>query len=89
MTKYERAKAMEEARAKHESNIKELTEKMSEAKHLLAAIPNKGFDNSRERLTVKEEIRKIADFLADEKAAYKATFEDEETANSVISKLGI
>ena len=89
MTKYEKSKLMAEARKKHLANIEELRGKLADARDLLAVIPDSGFDTSRERQTVREEIKTLSEFMADEEAALKSTFEDEAAADEIISKLGI
>ncbi len=89
MTKYEREKAFNSVRTLHESNIRELKEKINEAKTLLSVIPKTDFAGHQERNTVQQELRRLNDFLQDEIKAYKGTFEDDETAKEVFKQMGI
>lgn len=87
MTKYEREQLLAKERVIRKANIKELREQLDEARNLLASIPNNGFDTFMEQRTVRAEIRKLLDFIADEERALKATYEDEATAQSIVDKL--
>lgn len=89
MTKYEQEKAQTAARAQHEHNIFEIRTAIEEAKNLLAVIPRRDFESLREWQTAKRELSRLYAFLKDEEKAYKATFEDEEVANEVFTKLGL
>lgn len=87
MTKYEREQLLARERIIRMANIKDLRDQLDEARNLLASIPSEGFDTFQEQRTVRAEIRKLSDFLADEERALKATYEDEATAQDIVDKL--
>ena len=87
MTKYEREKLLAKERVIRQANINEIRSKLDEARNILACIPDESFDTFQEKRTVRAEIRKLSDFLADEERALKATYEDEATAQDVVNKL--
>ena len=89
MTKYEHEKAMMQEREKRKQNISELRKKLDDAKLLLSVINGKDFESIQEKHIVRGEVARLSVFLADEEKAFKATFEDEETANQVLVKLGL
>lgn len=84
MTKYEKEKEMIERREQIRSNIKELQDKMNDARVLFSVIPTEDF---REREIVKSEINKLSSYLDDEQRAYNATFSDDETAERIANIL--
>ena len=87
MTKYEREQLLAKERVIRRANIKDLRDQLEEARNLLASIPSDSFDTFLEQRTVRAEIRKLSDFLANEEMALKATYEDEATAQDVVNKL--
>ena len=88
LTKYQRELLNEEKRAQHTANILILKGKLKEARMCLAVMGNDpGYESVMERNVVKAEIGKLANFLDDEMAAYKATFEDEGKANAAVSTM--
>ena len=89
MTKYEREKLLAKERVIRQANINEIRSKLDEARNILACIPDESFDTFQEQRTVRAEIRKLSDFLADEERALKATYEDEATAQDVVDKLSL
>ena len=89
MTKYEKSLEAQKERAYRQLNISTLKEQLDRAKNVLAVIPRDGWQTQQERQTVQAEIRRLSEFLEDEKRAYKATFEDEETANIAVEKLSL
>lgn len=89
MTKYEQEKHNEELRSHHLDNIKELRAKIEEAKNVYAVIPKNDYESNRERLIVRDEIRKLSTFLEDEERAFKSTFEDESNAEEVFKMLSL
>lgn len=89
MTKYEREKLLAKERVIRQANINEIRSKLDEARNVLASIPNDGFITFQEQRTVRAEIRKLSDFLADEERALKATYEDEATAQDIVNKLSL
>ena len=88
LSKYQQELLNEEKRVKHTTNILILKGKLKEARLCLAVMGNDpDYDSVMERKLVRAEIDKLADFLEDEMAAYKATFEDEGIANGAVEMM--
>ena len=87
LTKYDKEQEALKERAYRQLNIDTLKKQLDKAKILLSVIPRDGWQTNRERQTVQAEIRRLSSFIEDEERAYKATFEDEATAQDVVNKL--
>ncbi|MBR5102932.1 MAG: hypothetical protein IK092_07390 [Muribaculaceae bacterium] len=89
MTKYDQEIQRQGERVLRKHNIEQLQARLDDARHLLASIPDDGYNTVREKRVVRAEIRKLTEFLIDEERAYKATFEDEGKAGDIILKMGL
>ena len=89
MTKYDQEIAARNERAYRKLNIETLQKQLDQAKNVLAVIPRDGWQSQQERQTVQAEIRRLTEYIEDEKRAYDATFAAGVDVDSIINKMDL
>lgn len=91
ITKLDRKREQMAEREVRKKNLESLNRELQEARNLLAVIPaaKSSYEAAQERRIVAAHIRELSDLAADEKRAYDATFEDEQTAADVVARMGL